>query len=116
MFFMYLLNLRCSMGVENCGTGSAPGCIWKLEGSCPWLFLGSCVLMVQGGSLLGQEFEQKRWSYLYSQVCQHSWETSSLLAGFGYEELWHRVSSGAQMETRRILSFPTHFKYVWLKV
>ena len=33
--------------------------------------------------------------YQCSQVCQHSWETSSLVAEFGYGELWHRVSSGA---------------------
>ena len=37
--------------------------------------------------------EQKWWSYLYSQACQHSWETSSLQA-FGYGALWLRISSG----------------------
>ena len=66
----------------------------KPEGSCPWLILGSCVLMALGGSLLGQEFEEKWWSYLCSQVCWHSWETSSLLAVFVYVVLWHRISSG----------------------
>jgi hypothetical protein len=35
-----------------------------------------------------------------------SWETSSLWEEFGYEELWHRVSSGVQTETGRILSQP----------
>jgi hypothetical protein len=30
--------------------------------------------MALGGSLLGQEFEEKRWSYLCSQACQHSWQ------------------------------------------
>jgi hypothetical protein len=33
---------------------------------------------------LGQEFEQKWWSYLFSQVCQPSWETSFLPTWFGY--------------------------------
>ena len=55
---------RRNLGLESCGTGSAPGCRWKLEGSCPWLLFGSCVLMALGGSLLGQEFGQKWWSYL----------------------------------------------------
>jgi hypothetical protein len=50
--------------------------------------------MALGRYLLGQEFEQKWWSYLCSQVCEHSWETSSLLEVFGYGELWHRISSG----------------------
>ena len=63
--------------MESYDSGSALGCIWKLVGSCPRLFLGSCVLMALSGSLLGQEFEQKWWSYLCSQVCLHSWETSS---------------------------------------
>jgi hypothetical protein len=49
-----------------------------------------------GESLLGQEFEQKWWSYLYSQVCQHSWVTSSLQAVFGYGELWHRIDCGCR--------------------
>ena len=60
------------------------GCKCKPEGSCP-LFLGWCVLMALGKSLLGQEFEQKWWSYLCSQVCLHSWDISSLLAVFGME-------------------------------
>ncbi|EDL35653.1 mCG148215 [Mus musculus] len=64
--------------MESCDTVSAPGHRWKQEGSCPWSFLGSCVLMALGGSLLGQEFEQKWWSHLCSQVCQHSWETLKL--------------------------------------
>ena len=34
------------------------------------------------------------WSYLCSQVCRHSWETSSLLVVFVYVALWHRISSG----------------------
>ena len=80
--------------MESCGTGSALGCRQKPEGSCPQLILGSCVLMALGGSLLGQEFEEKWWSYLCSQVCRHSWETSSLLVVFVYVALWHRISSG----------------------
>ena len=55
-----------------------------------WLFLGSCVLMALGGSPFYQEFEQKWWSYLSTQV------TSSLLTVFGYGMLWHRISSGCR--------------------
>ena len=46
-----------------------------------------------GESLLGQKFEQKWWSHLCSQVCQHFCETISLLVGSGYGELWHRFHS-----------------------
>jgi hypothetical protein len=46
--------------------------------------------MALGGSLLGQEFEQKWWSYLCSQACLHSWETCFVLAVFEYGTLWHR--------------------------
>ena len=60
---------------------------------CPQLFLGYWVLMALGGSLLDQELQQKWWSYLCSQVSKHSWETSSLPAGFDYGVLWHMVSS-----------------------
>ena len=52
--------------MESCGTGSAQRHRGKLEGSCPWLFLGSFVLMALGRFLLGQEFEEKWLSYLYS--------------------------------------------------
>jgi hypothetical protein len=45
-------------------------------------------------SLLGQEFEEKWWSYLCSQVCRHPYETNSLLAVFVYAALWHRIISG----------------------
>ena len=31
-----------------------------------------------------QEFEQKWWSYLSSQVCWHSWKINSLLTVSGY--------------------------------
>lgn len=37
-------------------------------------------------------------------VHQYSRENSSLWEKFGYGELWHRISSGVQMETGRILS------------
>ena len=49
--------------------------------------------MALGRSLLGQEFEQKWWSHLCSQVCQHSWKTCSLPVSSGYEDLWHKFSS-----------------------
>jgi hypothetical protein len=65
--------------MESCGTGSALGYKQRLE-SFPQLILGSCFLMALGGYLLGQEFEEKWWSYLCWQVSRHSWETSSLLA------------------------------------
>ena len=37
-------------------------------------------------------------------VCQYSSETRSLWMEFGYGELWHRIRSRVQMETRKILS------------
>jgi hypothetical protein len=37
-------------------------------------------------------------------VCQYSLEISCLWEEFEYGELWHRVSSRLQTETRRILS------------
>ena len=75
--------------MESCATVSAPGHMRKPEESCPWLFLGSCVLIARMGPS-----EQKWWSYLCLQVCQLSWETSSLPAVFAYGELCHRFSSG----------------------
>jgi hypothetical protein len=79
--------------MDSCGTGSALTCIQISEGSCPQLILGSCVLMAPGGFLLGQESEEKCWSYLCSQICRHSWETSSLLAAIMFVTLWLRISS-----------------------
>ena len=87
------------MHIEISGTVSALEYRQKPEGACLWIFLGSCVLMALGRSLLGQEFEQKWWSHLCSQVCQHSWETSSLLVGFGYRELCHRANSGVRWKS-----------------
>ena len=80
-----------NMVMESCGTGWALGL--QIETgripACP----GSCVLMALGRSLLGKVFEQKWWSYLCSQVCQHFLETRSVLVVFLYAELWHRISS-----------------------
>jgi hypothetical protein len=84
--------------MDSCDTWSSLEYKWKPEGSCPWLFLDSWVLMAQGGSLLGPEFEQKWWSYLCSRVSQHSWETRSLLTVFGYGAPWHRSSSGCGLK------------------
>ena len=42
------------LGTENCGTGSAPGHRWKLDGSSPRLFLSSCVLR-DAGKFLGTD-------------------------------------------------------------
>ena len=63
-------------------------CRQKPEGSCPQMILGSCVLMT-----LGQEFEERWWSYLCTQVCRYSWKTSSLVVIFVYVALWLRISS-----------------------
>ena len=81
-------------------TGSALGCRQKPEGSCPQLILGSYVLMALGGSLLGQGFEEKWWSYLCLQVCRYSWETSSIYvcSSVAQDQLW------AQTVTERLLS------------
>jgi hypothetical protein len=104
-------------GMESYGTGSAPGHRWKLEGSCPRVFLSSYVLMALGMSLLGQEFEQKWWCHLCSQVCQHSWETSSLLVGSGYGELWHKVSSGHRWKLKgSSLFIVDYITYVHLSI
>ena len=102
---------RRNLGMESCVTGSALGCRWKPEGSCSQLFLGSYVLMTLGWSLLGQEFGQKWWYFLCSQVCQHSWETSSLPAVFGYGALWHRISSVCRwkLATLQLLTIPDSF-------
>ena len=77
--------------MESCGTVSVLGCRWKLEGPCPWLFLGSSVLMALGRSFFIQEFEQRWLSPLCSQLCQYSWDTSSLQVGSGYGELFSQV-------------------------
>ena len=55
-----------------------------------------CFLSLDGAGwvLLGQEFEQKWWSYLCSQVCLHSWDSISLLVVFVYGALWHRNRFG----------------------
>ena len=53
---------------------------------------------------LNQEFEQKEWSHLCYQVCQHSWETSSLLARPVHRGLWNSPTSWLQMQAHRALS------------
>jgi hypothetical protein len=101
-----------NLGMRAVATWSALGCKWKLEGSCLRLFLGSCVLMALCRFLFGQEFEQKWWSYLISQVCQHSWEISSLQWYLGMESFSTGSALGTvsqhqlqeQTETRSILS------------
>jgi hypothetical protein len=100
--------------MESCGTGSSPGCRQKPEGSCPRLFLGSCVLMALGRSLLGQEFEEQWWSYLCSQVCRYSWESSSLLVVFGYGALWHNISSRCKRKPEAAPLFLCAEGYGWV--
>ena len=68
------------------------------------MFLGSCVLIALDGPLLGQEFEQKLWSYLCSQVCGHSWGTSSLPMVFEYGTAVAQDQLPEHSETRKILS------------
>ena len=82
--------------MESCYTGSAQVCRQKPEGFCPQLILGTCVLMALGRSLLGQEIEERWWSYLCTQVCRYSWETSSLMMVFVYVALWPRINSGCR--------------------
>ena len=65
--------------MESCGTGPALGYRRNLTLVGPWFL---CPLMALGRSLLGQEFEEKCWSYLCSQVCRHFWETISILVVF----------------------------------
>ena len=63
--------------------------------------------MTLGGSLFILELEQKCWSYLCSQMCQHSWESCSCVW------VWSAVAQDLlllQTETGRILSqAATHF-------
>ena len=67
--------------------------VWRAVAQCQlWDTYGNWYDPVPGHSLapmslLGQEFEQKCLSHLCSQVCQHSWETSSFLVGPGYGQL-----------------------------
>jgi hypothetical protein len=82
-----------------------------MEESCLQLFLDSCVLRALGKLLLGQEFELKWWFHLYTQVCQHAWETSSLLVGFW---IWRAVTQDqlqVQMETEAMQFFMYYSSY-----
>jgi hypothetical protein len=84
-----LLGYQLSLGGIWVWGAVAQGHLWgadgNLVGSCPGLFFSSCVPLALCMSLLGEEFEQKWWSFLCSQVCGNSWETSSLLVLFGME-------------------------------
>ena len=85
--------------VESSGTGSAPEWRQKPEGSCPGLLLSSCVLRYPC-EFLGAKVVVLP---VITDV-QHFWEISYVLGEFGYGELWYRVSSRVQTETRKILS------------
>jgi hypothetical protein len=85
--------LSCwDLGIKSCGTGSPPGTDRNQKAPVPGCSSGSCVLR----ALWVGPLEWKWWFYLCSQVCQYSWETNSPLAGPGYGELWHGVSSGCR--------------------
>ena len=86
------------LGMESCATGSTLGCKGRPKISCLRLFFGWCVLMALGESLLGQKFEQKWWSFLCSQVYQHSGRPV-LYGGIWYGELWKRIRSGWKLKS-----------------
>ena len=90
------VSLGRKLSIDSCGTGPALGCRLKSARSCTQIILGFCILMVLGWSFLGQEFEEKWWSYLCSQVCRHIWGTNTLLVVFVYVALWHRINSGCR--------------------
>jgi hypothetical protein len=76
--------------MESLAQRQLSGYRWKPEVSWPRVLC----LRALGRSPFGHELEQKWWSHLSSQVCQHFLETSSFPAGFSYWELWHRINSG----------------------
>ena len=85
-----LLGDQLSLGGIWVWRAVAQGQLWdsdRTRRSCPQMILVSCALMALDESLLGQEFDQKWWSYLCLQVYWHSWETLSLPAVFGYGDL-----------------------------
>ena len=75
--------------MELCGTGSALGADGNWKDPVP----GCSYVSVFCGLQVGPS-EQKRWFYLCSQACQHSFETHSLLVVFEYGVLCHRINSG----------------------
>ena len=81
-----------NLGMENCGTGSALRCRWKLVGSYSQLFLG-CVPLEPG--IWGEVVVLPVLTGL-----SHSWETRFLLVVFKYGASWHRISSPDAVYTR----------------
>ena len=88
-----------NLSIENCSTGSAHGRKQKPEWFCPQLILGSCVLRALCSSLFVQEFDEKWWSYLWTQLCRYSWEIDSQLLVFVYVALWPRIISGHRQKS-----------------
>ena len=82
--------------MESCGTGSAPGCRWKPEGSCPRLFLDSYVLRALGRALAAEVLV-----LLVLTAVTTLLGTSSLPVVFGYGAPWHRMSSGCRERLER---------------
>lgn len=56
--------------------------------------VADCFLVPVSWGLHVGPVEQTWSSYLFSQVCQHPWETISLPVCSGHRELLHRISSG----------------------
>ena len=120
-FTIWLSLVLAGLAVSDCGLSLLQACVSELLGDqfSPggiWVWTAvvqvllwsadrnqkdpapGCPLVPVSEWLLGQEFEQKWWSYLCSQVSQHSWETRSLLTVFGYGAPWHRSSSGCGLK------------------
>ena len=80
--------------MESCGTGQVQG----VDRTGHILYLGVCWFLcpdASGWDLLGPRIWAEWWSHPCSQLCQHSWEISSLQAGFVNGDLWHRVNSSS---------------------
>jgi hypothetical protein len=96
------------LGMENCGTGSAPGADGNQKDPVP-----GCFSISMSWRLWAGPSEQKWWSYQCSQVCQHSWETNSLLAVFAYEALCTGSAPGADGNQKNLHPIFNRFLILW---
>jgi hypothetical protein len=81
--------------MESCGTGSAAGCRWKPEGSCPGLFLSSCVLMALGRSILARHLRRSgglTFAHRYISIPGRPDRSLSMVFGYGAQR--QGISSG----------------------